>query len=152
MVRAVFDTNVFLPALINPHSRCGRLLDEFADDYELFLAPAIVREMVEVLHRPRLRAKFPQIAQLDVAHIIALFERAQVIEPQNVPPVSRDPQDDKFLACARAARAGYLVTEDQDLLVLEEYNGVRVCRPAEFIALLEAGRAQAEQVGGQDRS
>jgi putative PIN family toxin of toxin-antitoxin system len=144
MIRAVFDTNVFLRALINPHSYCGQLLDEFTDDYELVLSPAIVREVLEVLHRPRLRARLPQIAQLDVARIIALFEQTEVIEPQNVPPVSRDPQDDKFLACAEAARAGYLVTEDQDLLVLGEYHGTQICRPAEFIALLAARRAQSE--------
>jgi len=144
MIRAVFDTNVFLRALINPHSRCGRLLDELADDYELVLSPTIVREVLEVLHRPRLRAKFPQIAQLDIARIIALFEQAQVVEPQDVPPLSRDPQDDKFLACARAAGAEYLVTEDKDLLVLETCEGTQICQPAEFIALLEARRAQTE--------
>jgi len=58
-----------------------------------------------------------------------------------VPAVSRDPQDDKFLACVRSAGADYLVTEDKDLLVLEEYEGTRICQPAEFIALLEARRA-----------
>jgi putative PIN family toxin of toxin-antitoxin system len=140
MIRAVFDTNVFLRALINPHSRCGRLLDEFADDYELVLSPAIIREVLEVLHRPRLRAKFPQIAQLDMAHIIALFEQAHVVEPRDVPPVSRDPQDDKFLACARSAMAEYLATEDKDLLVLEEYEDIQICKTTEFIALLEAGQ------------
>jgi putative PIN family toxin of toxin-antitoxin system len=142
MIRAVFDTNVFLRALINPHSRCGRLLDEFADDYELVLWPAIIREVLEVLHRPRLRAKFPQITQLDMARIIALFEQAHVVEPRDVPPVSRDPQDDEFLACARSAGAEYLVAEDKDLLALGEYEGTRICRPAEFIALLETGKAQ----------
>jgi putative PIN family toxin of toxin-antitoxin system len=147
MIRAVLDTNVFLRALINPHSRCGRLLDEFADDYELVLSPAIVREVLEVLHQPRLRAKFPHIAQLDIARILSLFEQAQVVEPQDVPSVSRDPQDDKFLACARSAGAEYLVTEDKDLLVLEEYEGTRICQPAEFIALLEARRAQTEHRG-----
>jgi putative PIN family toxin of toxin-antitoxin system len=147
MIKAVLDTNVFLRALINPHSRCGQLLDEFADDYELVLSPAIVREVLEVLHRPRLRAKFPHIAQLDIARIIGLFEQAQVVEPQDVPSVSRDPQDDKFLACVRSAEADYLVTEDKDLLVLEEYEGTRICQPAEFIALLEAGRAQTEGRG-----
>ncbi|MDH4137414.1 MAG: putative toxin-antitoxin system toxin component, PIN family [Anaerolineae bacterium] len=150
MIRAVLDTNVFLRALINPHSRCGRLLDEFADDYALVLSPAIVREVLEVLHQPRLRAKFPQIAQLDMARIIGLFEQAQVVEPQNVTLLSRDPQDDKILACARSAGAEYLVTEDKDLLVLEEYEGTKICQPAEFIALLEARRAQKEKVGGQD--
>jgi len=144
MIRAVLNTNVFLRALINSHSRCGRLLDEFADDYELVLSPAIVREVLEVLHRPRLRAKFSQITQLDIARIIALFEQAQVVDPQDVLPVCRDPDDDKFLACARSAGAKYLVTEDKDLLVLEEYEGARICQPAEFIALLEAGGARAE--------
>ena len=115
MVKAVLDTNVFLRALINPHSRCGRLLGEFSREYELVLSPAIVREVLEVLHRPRLRAKFPAIAQLDVARVIALFEQALVVEPDEVPPVSRDPDDDKFLACARAAEAEYLVTEDKDI-------------------------------------
>jgi putative PIN family toxin of toxin-antitoxin system len=138
VIRAVFDTNVFLRALINPHSRCGRLLDEFADDYELVLSPAIVREVLEVLHRPRLRAKFPQITQLDIGRVIALFEQAVVVEPQDVPPISRDSDDGKFLACARLAGAGYLVTEDKDLLVLENYEGTRICQPVEFIAVLEA--------------
>jgi len=141
MIRAVLDTNVFLRVLINPHSRCGRLLDEFAGGYELVVSPAIVREVLEVLHRPRLRAKFPQITQLDIARIIALFEQAQVVDPRDVPPVCRDPDDDKFLACARSAGAGYLVTEDKDLLMLEEYEGARTCQPTEFIALLEARRA-----------
>ena len=142
MTKAVLDTNVFLRALINPHSRCGQLLDEFAGDYELILSPAIIREVLEVLHRPRLRARFPQIARLDFARIIALFEQAQVIEPQDVPSVSRDPDDDKFLACARTAGAEYLVTEDQDLVVLEEYTGTQICQPADFIAYLEASRVR----------
>ena len=144
LLRAIFDTNVFLRAWINPRSRCGRLLDEFAEDYELILSPAIIREILEVLHRPRLRAKFPQITQLDVARIISLFEGARVVEPEDVPPVSRDPADDKFLACAKLAKADYLVTEDKDLLVLEEYADSRICRPAEFIQLLETRRAQAD--------
>jgi len=145
MIKAVLDTNVFLRALINPHSRCGRLLNEFADDYELVLSPAIIREVLEVLHRPRLRGKFPHITQLDIARIISLFEQARVVEPQDVPSVCRDPHDDKFLACASSVRADYLVTEDKDLLVLEAYEGTQICQSAEFISLLEAWRTPTEQ-------
>jgi putative PIN family toxin of toxin-antitoxin system len=145
MIRAVFDTNVFLRALINPHSHCGRLLDEFADEYELVLSPAIIREVLEVLHRPRLWAKLPLITQLDVVRVIALFEQAMVVEPRKVPSGSRDPDDDKFLACAGMAGAEHLVTEDRDLLVLlEVHAGCRICQPAEFIEMLLARRAQAE--------
>jgi putative PIN family toxin of toxin-antitoxin system len=140
MIRAVFDTNIFLRALINPHSRCGRLLDEFAGDYELVFSPAIIREVMDVLHRPKLRAKLPQITQLDIASLIALFEQAEVVEPASEPSISRDPKDDKFLACAQAGDVQYLVTEDKDLLVLEKYDKTRICQPAEFITMLEAGK------------
>lgn len=141
MIRAVFDTSVFLRALINPHSRCGRLLEDFVDDYELVLSPAIIREILEVLHRPRLRTKFPHITQLDIARIIALFEQATVVEPKDAPSVSRDPAENKFLACSKLAGTEYLVTEDKDLLVLEIYEGSRICQPVEFIKLLSAFRA-----------
>jgi predicted nucleic acid-binding protein len=76
--------------------------------------------------------------------VITLFEQAMVVEPREVLPVSHDPDDDKFLACAGMAGAEYLVTEDRDLLILETYEGCRICQPAEFIELLLARRAQAE--------
>ncbi|MFN8459046.1 MAG: putative toxin-antitoxin system toxin component, PIN family [Anaerolineae bacterium] len=138
MLKAVFDTNIFLRALINPHSYCGRLVNELAVEYELILSPAIVHEILEVLHRPKLRVKLPQITQLDIARLIALFEQAQVIEPLDILAISRDPKDDKFLACALAAEADYLVTEDKDLLVLHPYQQIQICQPVEFIRLLEA--------------
>jgi putative PIN family toxin of toxin-antitoxin system len=97
-----------------------------------------------VLHWPQLRAKLPQITQLDVVRIIVLFEQAMVVEPREVPSVSRDPDDDKFLACAEMAGTEYLVTEDRDLLILETYEDCRICRPAEFIELPLARRALAE--------
>jgi len=99
-----------------------------------------------VLHRPRLRAKSPHITQLDIARVIALFEQATVVEPKDVPSVSRDPAENKFLACAKVAEAEYLVTEDKDLLVLEVYEGSRICQPAEFIDLLSGLRAQASGI------
>ena len=49
MTKAVLDTGIFLRALINPFSRCGRLLNEFADAYVLVLSPAIAHEVLEVL-------------------------------------------------------------------------------------------------------
>jgi putative PIN family toxin of toxin-antitoxin system len=146
MIKAVLDTNVFLRALINPHSHCGSLFDDLAERYTLVLSPPIVREVLEVLHRPKILAKFPHLADLDMGRVIGWFEQAQVVEPAEIVPVSRDPDDDVFLATARAAGADYLVTEDKDLLVLGDYEGARICQPAEFIALLEAIGARQDDV------
>jgi putative PIN family toxin of toxin-antitoxin system len=49
---------------------------------------------------------------------------------------SRDPEDDMFLACAVAARARYVVTCDNDLLVLRKPFGVEIAPPREFLKKL----------------
>jgi predicted nucleic acid-binding protein len=46
---------------------------------------------------------------------------------------SRDPKDDKFVACALAGDADYVVTEDKDILVLEALAGVRLVTPYDFL-------------------
>ncbi|MGH2470091.1 MAG: putative toxin-antitoxin system toxin component, PIN family [Chloroflexota bacterium] len=55
-----------------------------------------------------------------------------------MPGVSRDSKDDKFLATAVAAGANYLVSEDEDLLVLKNHQGVQVVNIAAFLAVLGA--------------
>ena len=47
----------------------------------------------------------------------------------------RDPKDDKFLTLAVAANADYIVTGDDDLLVLHPFRGIQIIKPAEFLAL-----------------
>ena len=51
--------------------------------------------------------------------------------------MSRDPKDDKFLATAVRAGADYLVSEDQDLLVLGEHEGVEIVDAVTFLRLIE---------------
>ena len=136
-MRAVLDTVVFVRALINPKGRWGRLLFDLSDRYVIVLSPDIISEIVSVLYRPALRERFPQMAdppQLD--RVLQLFEQAEVVEPTEGVSICRDPNDDKFFACALAGRADYIVTEDNDILDVGEFRGVRAISAAEFIALL----------------
>ncbi len=47
----------------------------------------------------------------------------------------RDPKDNKYLELALAASAAMIVSRDEDLLVLDPWRGVRILRPAEYLAL-----------------
>ena len=47
--------------------------------------------------------------------------------------VQRDPADDKFIDCAVAGRARYLVTGDQDLRELVSYRGITILTVGEFL-------------------
>lgn len=52
------------------------------------------------------------------------------------PPLCRDPDDEKFLACAAAAGA-ILVSRDKDLLAIAGSLGVRILTPRAFLDLLD---------------
>ncbi len=47
--------------------------------------------------------------------------------------VSRDHDDDKFLACALAGNTGIVVSGDGDLLAIAGYRNIKVLTPREFV-------------------
>ena len=69
---------------------------------------------------------------------------AETVELANIAAVSRDPKDDKSLATAKAGRSDFLVTEDQDLLVLRDYEGTAIVNAATFLAILEGEEKESD--------
>ena len=136
MIKAVFDTVVFVRSLINPHGRWGELIFKCHDSYELFVSKPIVEEILEGLHRPELGKKFRMERDLDFEKIIEILGQAPYVEIVEEAFVSRDPKDNKFVATAEVARADFLVTEDEDLLVLGEYRGTKIINALEFLGVL----------------
>ena len=49
-----------------------------------------------------------------------------------IAPICRNSDDDLILACARDTIADYVVTGDEDLLVLKNYEGISIVTPREF--------------------
>jgi len=56
-----------------------------------------------------------------------------VVAPPLPQPVCRDPDDDAVLACALAAQADLIVSGDADLLVLKQFQNIRIITPAEAV-------------------
>lgn len=126
-MRVVFDTVVLVRGLIDPFSWSGKLLFERSDVYEWVASPEIVTEYLEVLNRPRHSNRFKSREQRDLNAVLALISAAVIVHPVALPSVCRDPSDDKFLAAAETGTAEFIVSEDNDLLSLIEYKGVRIC-------------------------
>lgn len=51
----------------------------------------------------------------------------------------RDPDDDKLFACAKAARADYIVSDDKDVLAVASYEGALAITALEFERVLDKG-------------
>ena len=72
-----------------------------------------------------------------------ISSRATILLPITLTEaVSADPDDEKFLECALAAKADYIVTRDRDLLELEKPFGIRVVDDRGFLRGLGRLRAR----------
>lgn len=126
MDRAVIDTVVFVRALLNYRSVWARLLFHPDPNYLVVLSAEIVDEVQAVVARPAARRKFRTVPGWDTEAVASTLQDAEIVIPAQMAPICRDPKDDKFLATALAGRAGYLISEDQDLLVLEQIGQTRI--------------------------
>ena len=128
----VFDTNVVVEAIFWPRSTARRALTGLAlRRFKTAVSQEILDEYAAVTAdiRPRLFARAQPSGAL--AWIAAKSVR---VEPMPLPgKLSRDPDDNVFVASAAAVQATFLVTQDRDLLVLGKPFGIRIATPVELI-------------------
>ena len=90
-------------------------------------------DIIEEFERT-LRKKFllSQSELSEVRKVLAEAAKVALKKVNPIAPVCRDPDEDRILACAREAQADYIVTGDEDLLVLKRYDATRIVAPRDF--------------------
>lgn len=78
---------------------------------------------------------FQKISWRDISPFIDLVTvYGEFVSPAMLKePVSRDPDDDKFIATALAAKCKLIVSGDKDLLTIDGYFGIEIIKPNEFV-------------------
>ncbi len=139
MMRAVVDTNILVRAVIKPSGSVGPVLQRLRRrDYLLLISRATLDELVDVLSRPRLRAKYGISDPVLRAVVRLMILRGELVSPQRRITACRDPKDDKFLEVAVGGRADVVVSGDADLLSLDPFEGIPIVTPARFLTMLDA--------------
>jgi putative PIN family toxin of toxin-antitoxin system len=131
---AVIDTSVIVSAIFWHTSTARRCLVGLARrDFKLAVTNTIAGEYA--LTCARLRLRMPN--QDPSGPLAWILSRANYLEAAPLGKQrSRDQKDDPMLACALAANAAYLVTNDRDLLILGRPFGGSIVTPAEFLRAL----------------
>ena len=62
-----------------------------------------------------------------------LYSNALPVGPGPRITVSEDPADNKFLECAVAGQADYIISSDRHLLDHNGYTGIRICKAGQFL-------------------
>ncbi len=129
-MKVVVDTNVIVSGFLSPTSYTATIIRLcMKNAFQILVSKAILNEYEKVLAYPHLG-----VATCERQQFIALLKKAaySVTPTQNI-AVVRDPSDNKFLECAVAGQADYLVSSDPDLLDLREYQGIHILSPAAFL-------------------
>ena len=120
-----------------PGGTWGQFVRRHAE-YTVITSPELVAELAAVLTKPALQVRLFRFAHApEYGEVLRAFERAEVIIAPPSVSVCRDADDDKFFACAVAGGADYIVSEDEDILAIPEYEGVKTIRTAAFLKLLD---------------
>ena len=141
MLRLVLDTNVVLDLLHFYDSSVEPIRQALQDGRAAcFTDAACTEELARVLGYPQFKIG-PDEARRILAGYAALAQRCDRAATDNLPPLPlcRDPDDQKFLELARAARADLLVTKDKALLALARKvrPGFRIVKPGPASAAME---------------
>ena len=137
-MRAVVDVNVLISGALSAKGSSVEILRSSRDgQLELVVSEMLLAELVRTLAYPKLRKRIP--AEKAAAFATWVRDHGSLTEdPASPPPIgSRDPDDDYLLALAINRRA-YLVTGDQDLLVLS--SDLPILTPAQFVTKLRETR------------
>jgi len=129
-MKIVIDTNVVASAIFfggRPRELLEKLL---LGELTAFVSPEIVEEYQGTIQR--LQEKYPQkCVNVPMTQIVT---SCKLIEPKNAVRVCRDPDDDKFIACAIDSGSLYIVSGDHDLLAVGSYQDIEIVTVADFFA------------------
>src|SRR6267378_7216892 len=109
-LRLVIDTNILVSAALKPDElRRTVLVLAMTRPARLYVTKAILAEYRGVLARPEFKIR-RGLRQL----LLQLIKNhAQLVNPARELQVAKDPDENKFLDCADAARVDYLITGNQ---------------------------------------
>jgi len=127
----ICDTNVFLSALLSKTSPPNRSVRYLLANGMLAFSKETLDELEEVFSRKKFDKYIPRAER--AFFIENVKQNSLVYEIHHSVDICRDPKDNKFLDVAIASYADYLITGDEDLLVLEAIGNTTIITPREFI-------------------
>jgi putative PIN family toxin of toxin-antitoxin system len=145
VLRVVLDANVYVSAFVRPEGPPGQIVERLLRNgaFEVVLSAAIVEEVLRALAYPKVLKSVRTKVEPDLwfEDIVLL---AEFVTDHEIAAVSKDPDDDKYIAAAIEGRASFVVSGDPDLLDVKEHEGVRIVNPRGFLAQRGKGRAHRE--------
>ncbi len=113
-----------------------------AGTFELVISEDMLAEYQRVLGYRRIQTHGIATPAQISALISKIREAATFVVPDKaLNVIARDPDDNKFLECALAGGADYIVSGGAHLLDIGQYDGIQIVTPAAFLDVLNQAQS-----------
>ncbi|MFO7538422.1 MAG: putative toxin-antitoxin system toxin component, PIN family [Chloroflexota bacterium] len=139
-MRVVLDANIFVSALISDKGNPAKIINRWlAGEFDLLVSRPIVDEILKVTGYERIQNKYAKVGENRLEFVALIEENGTWAEPsETIDIVSADESDNRYIECAVTGNAHYIVSGDQHLLDIGDYQGITIVTPAMFITLLDS--------------
>ncbi|MFN9397406.1 MAG: putative toxin-antitoxin system toxin component, PIN family [Pseudanabaena sp.] len=132
-IRIVLDSNVILSAALFKGSTPRQALDKASITGQILMSNEIIEELTDIFNRPKFdRYSSKQLRNEFLNAFLAIVENVQIVEKI---AACRDRKDHKFLELAVNGKANYIITGDQDLLVLNPFQDIEIISVSDYLSL-----------------
>jgi hypothetical protein len=140
-MRVVLDANIYISSLISSKGNPARIVARWlAGEFEVVVSQEIFAEILRVTGYERIQKKYARVREQRVEFGQLIAQQGVWVEPEErLSVVTGDESDNRYVECAVAGTAQYIVTGDEHLLEIGEYQGILILPPATFVTLLETG-------------
>lgn len=127
-MKIVIDTNVLISGV-------------FFGGFPRKILTAIVGQKITACATTEIINEYEEIIQemidrkqghIDKSILSPLIKVMEIINPISHLEICRDPDDNKFLECAKDSHALYIVSGDKDLLVIQKYEKIQIVTAKDF--------------------
>ena len=131
MIRVVVDTNVFISSFFGGNPR--KIIDHWkSGKITLCLSKPIIDEYIEVLRRLELQN------EKEIDELLSLFAHGfNVVFTAKTPElhiVEKDPDENRFIECAVALKAKFVISGDKALKAIQNYMNIKIVSPRESLS------------------
>ena len=131
------DTNILVSGTFwrGDSARILKMIDN--GEIELILSEELIEEYKDVINRDEIIGKIKNKNLILNKAIVKILKDATIVEPRKkLNIVIEDPDDNMVLECAIEGKSDYIITNDNHLLKLKEYQGIKILTPEEFLRIL----------------
>jgi putative PIN family toxin of toxin-antitoxin system len=133
--KVVLDTNILISSLLFKGT-LSRIVDLWKDGKIL---PVISRETFHefktVLEYPKFKLTKGETKAIIEEEILPFFEIVEITN--TVSGICKDPDDDKFIACALSASADFIVSGDKDLCDVVTHKSIKIISASHLLKIID---------------